>query len=117
MRRKQAMNKKDIDKTAVGERIKEIRLNKGYTLEAFGKLFGVSKSNVLKWEQGKALPNKERIKDICKIADITREELLYGNSDKVIESMVEQYFKLSLDDRIKFFELLKEKREQGEQGE
>ena len=32
---------KDVDKKAVGRRIKQIRMNKGYTLEAFGKFFNV----------------------------------------------------------------------------
>ena len=71
-----------INKNAVGSRIKQIRLNKGYTLEAFGKLFNTSKSNVLRWEQGISLPNKERIKNISKIADLTVNELLYGSIDE-----------------------------------
>lgn len=69
---------KNVDKKAVGSRIKQIRMNKGYTLETFGKLFNVSKSSVLKWEQGQSLPNKERLASISKIADMTVNELLYG---------------------------------------
>ena len=76
----------NINKKAVGSRIKQIRTNKGYTLEAFGKLFNVSKSNVLKWEQGQSLPNKERIVNICKIADLTVNELLYGSIDEFLDN-------------------------------
>lgn len=69
-----------INKQNVGLRIKQIRLNKGYTLEAFGKLFdGATKGNVQQWEQGRSLPNKERIKAIAKFADMTVNELLYGS--------------------------------------
>lgn len=75
-----------INKNAVGSRIKQIRLNKGYTLEAFGKLFNTSKSNVLRWEQGISLPNKERIKNISKIADLTVNELLYGSIDEFLDN-------------------------------
>lgn len=75
-----------INKNAVGSRIKQIRLNKGYTLEAFGKLFNTSKSNVLRWEQGISLPNKERIKNISKIADLTVNELLYGSTDEFLDN-------------------------------
>ena len=64
-----------INKRAVGSRIKQIRLNKGYTLEAFGKLFGASKGNVQKWEKGLTLPNKERLAGISKFFDITVNEL------------------------------------------
>lgn len=69
-----------IDKKAVGQRIKNIRLNKGMTLEEFGKLFNATKSNVNSWEIGNALPNKERIKTISKIVNISINELLYGTS-------------------------------------
>lgn len=76
----------NINKKAVGSRIKQIRMNKGYTLESFGKLFNVSKSNVLKWEQGQSLPNKERLASISKIADMTVNELLFGSIDEFIDN-------------------------------
>lgn len=75
-----------INKKAVGSRIKQIRLNKGYTLENFGKLFGASRGNVQAWEYGTSLPNKERIKNISKIADITVNELLYGSIDEFLDN-------------------------------
>lgn len=75
-----------INKSAVGSRIKQIRLNRGYTLEAFGKLFGAKKGNVQQWEKGISLPNKERIKNISKIADITVNELLYGSIDEFLDN-------------------------------
>lgn len=76
------MSKKDYDKIAIGQRIKQIRLDKGMTLEEFGKLFGASKGNVGMWEKGSSLPNPERLKAIAKIGDMTVEELLYGNQDE-----------------------------------
>jgi transcriptional regulator with XRE-family HTH domain len=80
-----------IDKKAVGSRINQIRIRKGYTLEAFGKLFSVSKSNVLKWEQGQSLPNKERLASISKIADITVNELLYGSIDEFLQNNLKNF--------------------------
>lgn len=68
-----------MDKKAIGEKIKELRLNKGMTLEEFGKLFNASKSNVRQWEIGNNLPNRERLKTIAKIGDMTVEQLLYEN--------------------------------------
>lgn len=82
-----------INKSAVGLRIKQIRLNKGYTLEAFGKLFNTSKSNVLRWEQGLALPNKERLASISKFFDITVNELLYGSIKEFIIENAENIIK------------------------
>lgn len=83
----------NINKKAAGSRIKQIRTNKGYTLEAFGKLFGASKSNVQKWETGFTLPNKERLATISKIADITVNELLYGSIDEYLENNIDFLFR------------------------
>lgn len=79
-----------IDKKAVGLRIKQIRLNKGYTLEAFGKLFEARKGNVQQWENGISLPNKERIANICKVADVTVDELLYGKENLNFDELFEK---------------------------
>lgn len=67
-----------INKQKVGQRIKDIRLEKGMTLEEFGKIFGATKGNVLTWENGKSLPNKERLKNIADLAGITVQKLLEG---------------------------------------
>lgn len=77
--------KTKINKKAVGSRIRQIRLNKGYTLESFGKLFGASKGNVQQWENGVSLPNKERLTTIAKIADMTVNELVYGSVDEFLK--------------------------------
>ena len=89
----------NIDKKAVGSRIRQIRTNKGYTLESFGKLFGASKSNVQKWETGFTLPNKERLSTIAKIADITVNELLYGSIDEFIK---ENYTNMILNSSVPY---------------
>lgn len=69
---------KNIDKKAVGQRIKLIRMSKGFTQETFGKLLDVDKASTCNWEKGITLPNAKRMASICKIADITLNELLYG---------------------------------------
>lgn len=84
-----------LEKTAIGLRIKQIRYNKGYTLEAFGKLFNVSKSNVSKWEKGLSLPNNERMSTIAKIADITVNELKYGSVEEFISNNTDELLKLA----------------------
>ena len=94
---------KDVDKKEVGRRIKQIRTNKGFTLEGFGKLFNVSKSNVLKWEQGQSLPNKDRLYNISKIAGITVNELLYGNNKNDVEEIYQKLIKLPEADILGIF--------------
>ncbi|MDO4814550.1 MAG: helix-turn-helix domain-containing protein [Gemella sp.] len=85
-----------VNKQNVGLRIKQLRLDKGYTLEEFGKIFDTGKSNIQFWENGRSLPNKERIKAIAKLGDMSVNELLYGS---VGEFISENYFQL--DDKYK----------------
>ena len=94
---------KNVDKKEVGRRIKQIRMNKGYTLEAFGKLFGAKKSNVHRWEKGDYLPNKDRLYNISKIAGITVNEILYGNTKKDVEEIYQQLIKLPEADILGIF--------------
>lgn len=61
---------------ALGQRIKEIRINLGETMEEFGKLLDASKGNVSMWESGKVTPNNLRLKSIADLAGISVEELL-----------------------------------------
>lgn len=83
------MAEKNKDKYyIIGQRIKNIRLSRGMTLEKFGALFDAAKGNVSKWEKGKSLPNPERIKTIAEFANISIEELTSG-SDLITISKVE----------------------------
>lgn len=71
-----------------GQKIKQIRLNKGMTLEEFGELFSASKGTVNNWEKGRNLPNKENLLKIAQLANTTVEELT-RNSDLVTLTQVE----------------------------
>ena len=79
-------------KLSVGIRIKNIRLELGDTLEEFGlriaRVLNVqsskapNKSLVSRWENDLNLPNKERLKVIAELGNITVEELLYQDNQK-----------------------------------
>ena len=60
-----------------GERIKDIRLGLGETLEEFGGRFNTSKATVFNWEKGRNLPNKSNLKKIAEIGDVSIHELIY----------------------------------------
>jgi hypothetical protein len=94
--------KDNIDKKAVGRRIKQIRINKGCTLEVFGKLdnLNASKSIVLRWENGTSLPNRSRLEIIAKLGNMTVNELLYGDTEKDIEELYQTLIKLPKEDLI-----------------
>ena len=78
-------------------------MNQGDTLEIFGKLFGANKSNVYRWEKGDCLPNKDRLYNISKIAGITVNELLYGNTEKDVEELYQRLIKLPEADILGIF--------------
>lgn len=90
----------DYNKKEIGHRIKGIRMNKGMTLEEFGKLFGASKSSVLGWERGDNIPNPERLKKIAEIGGVDLDFLLNGD---VFDS-----FKKGNEELIDFVKTLKQ---------
>ena len=96
-----------IDKKMVGLRIRHIRVSKGYTLEAFGKLFNAKKSNVQSWEIGKYLPNKKRLNLISEYSNITVDELLYGFDEDIQRAYV-VVSRLSEKDRLKLVKKIME---------
>lgn len=91
----------DINNQMVGNRIKQLRLNFGMTLEEFGEKFKTSKSTVYNWERGRNLPNKENLKLIADIGDISVNELLYGSTREylvpIIKEAVKKYMYIDID--------------------
>ena len=72
-----------IDNVEVGKRIKQIRteyFEKKLTQTEFGQLIdsAVKKSSVRDWENGNNLPNKERLKKIANIANVSVDYILFG---------------------------------------
>lgn len=63
----------------VGQRIKSIRISHGETMEGFGERFNTSKGTVNNWEKGRNLPNKNNLKAISELGEISVDELLYGS--------------------------------------
>ncbi len=60
----------------LGEFIREQRINKGYSQFQFGRLVGVSDRAVSKWENGTARPRAVLLPKICKVLNVSYEELL-----------------------------------------
>lgn len=67
----------------IGEKIKKARLEKGYTQEELGKLIGVQKSAVAKYEKGKVVNIKRSVlKKISMVLDIPPVELVSDIEEK-----------------------------------
>lgn len=98
-----------MDKHQVGgfiaERRKRFRLTQGELAEKLG----ISQQDVLKWEEGKQLPDTEVIPKLCAILNITINELLCGRKLKEEEERKEAeqnaYALLKNKQKIKNFKL------------
>lgn len=82
----------EIDKIALGNRIKSIRLERSMNLKEFGYYIdNTSDSIVSRWEKGKSVPNPKRLKMIANAGGITVDELLYGDLSNYIHTIVQNY--------------------------
>lgn len=77
-----------IEKISLGRRIKQIRISLGLSMEDFGEYLETSKGAVNNWEKGKNAPNNSRLAKIAEIGNCTIDELLYGNLNESIYSMM-----------------------------
>ena len=77
----------EINNVEVGKRINNIRLKNGLTMEIFGYRLNTSKGTVNNWEKGRNLPNKENLKKIADIGNISVNELLHGDADIKLEEL------------------------------
>lgn len=82
----------NINKIELGNRIKAIRKSKKMTLEEFGREIGaVGKSNVSKWEKGYVIPTEDRLEKIAELADISVNQLIYGDALSFISDKIGAY--------------------------
>ncbi len=61
-----------------GEKLQELRKNKGLTQEELAELLYVSRTAVSKWESGRGYPNIDSLKEISKYFSVSIDDLLSG---------------------------------------
>ncbi len=71
----------------IGEKIAQLRISMGLSQEMLAERICVSRQSVSKWEMGQALPQIDKVLQLCELFDISTDELLHdkillGNSDK-----------------------------------
>lgn len=97
------------NKKQVGERIKIIRTSLGLTMKEFGRKFNphASDSIVSRWENGKSLPNNERLKRISEIGNVSMSYLLEGkymvNDIHVLPEEEQMYMKQEFKNKFEKF--------------
>lgn len=110
-----------------GERIREIRKSLNLTLEKFGKELGVRKTAISKIENGENSLTDQMAKSICREYNVNYDYLMYGegemfddlpqtileelcqqyNCDSFDRALIEEYLKLSEEDKQVIKKLVK----------
>lgn len=83
-----------------GEKLQELRKNKGLTQEELAEALFVSRTAISKWESGRGYPNIDSLKEISKFFSVSIDDLLSG--EKLI-SIAQQENKRNIKD---IFDLL-----------
>ena len=68
-------------KLKIGEKIKELRYEKGLTQEEIGALIGISAQSVSKWERGEGYPDIEMLPPLANYFGISIDELLGADAN------------------------------------
>ncbi|MBR8182131.1 helix-turn-helix transcriptional regulator [Burkholderia ambifaria] len=62
----------------IHQRIKDLREQKGLSMEDLGELAGVKWQSVQQWENGKSAPSRDRMPKVAVALETTTEYLMYG---------------------------------------
>ncbi len=71
-----------FDKKTFAERIKQLRVDRGWTMRDASLKLGAAEGSVRGWEHAKFLPSLELLVDIVKLYGVSFEWILFGQ-DKV----------------------------------
>lgn len=67
----------------LGERLKRLRQERGFTMTYLASRVGVSKPTLWKWEKGTVFPRQDMIHEIAEVLGVSQLELLYGSKQQV----------------------------------
>ena len=82
---------KDIN-TDIGARIKEIRQKRNISQDTFAELINICNgSHISNIERGLSGISVAKLTDICNVLDISADYLLFGNTNKNVETSLHNY--------------------------
>lgn len=64
----------------VGQRIQALRVKSGMSQEALAERLGVTRQSVSKWELGQAIPDIDKIVQVCNMFEVSADALLMGET-------------------------------------
>ena len=65
----------------IGERIRQLRSEKGMSQEQLAEALHISRQAISKWETGESIPDTERVMLLCRVLDISADYLLFGKEN------------------------------------
>jgi len=66
----------------IGERIRQLRSEKGMSQEQLAEALHISRQAVSKWETGESVPDTDRVMLLCHVLDISADYLLFGKENE-----------------------------------
>ena len=79
------------ESVVINERLKDLRREKGYSLEYVAEKINVSRQTVSKWESGETVPDVLKCKELADIYDISMDELLAEKGEDPEEKRTGKY--------------------------
>ena len=70
----------------VGDRIQELRIQKGLTQERLAEMLEVSRQSVSKWELGQAVPDVDKIVRMSELFEVSTDAILIGKEEEEPEN-------------------------------
>lgn len=78
-------------KNMIGGRLKELRREKGYSLEYAAEKINVSRQTISKWESGETIPDVLKCKELADLYDISLDMLLVEEGENPEEKRTGKY--------------------------
>lgn len=82
---------KTTSKNTSRNRIKELRLEKGYSQVELAKLTGVQQESISAYEKGKNYPNMEVLMKMSELFDVTIDYMVYNSDVRKLASVPEGF--------------------------
>ena len=70
----------------IGQRIRELRLGRGLTLQEVATVLGVTRASVSKWEQGHSHPEYSRLEELARLFGVPAAHLLSEGTAEPVKS-------------------------------
>ena len=90
-----------------GSRLKEARLEKGFTQEALGEMIGVTKGSISLYESGQRTPKLETVLELMYTLGVTADYLLGADVVVEVKDISEPKYRVFTENEVKFIEELR----------